>query len=66
MPLACNTIALLYHLSAVPVAERLATVGLDALQKFCGVVADGAKGAVLTVTVTLAQDVRLHPSYLAK
>ena len=45
-----------YHstLPAAPVVDRLATVGLAALQKvFCGVGTDGGPGFVVTVTATV-------------
>jgi hypothetical protein len=38
--------AALYHLIAVPVAVRLATVGLAVEQNACGLLAAGAAGGV--------------------
>jgi hypothetical protein len=35
-----------YHLIAVPVADRLVTVGLAEEQNVCGLSADGASGVV--------------------
>ena len=41
-----------YHKILLPVADKLATVGLVALQNACAAVPVGADGLVFTVTVT--------------
>ena len=41
-----------YHFTFVPLTDRLATVGADALQNTCVADALGASGVVFTVTAT--------------
>ena len=53
---------LLYHLMSVPVADRLATVGLLPEQNVCGLLAKGAAGVSLTVTVAALGRLAVQPA----
>ena len=50
-----------YHLMAVPLGARLATVGLSPEQKDCAALPVGAPGVALMVTVTSSRALLSQP-----